>query len=492
MTTILEDSYHSLTNSKSMLIILVLILVGVTFFTTLNGVLSYIFGSYKETPILILIIFVIVIFFMQAYLLFRSTSHIVDFRKNNIKKNIAWFFIWAFTFLFSATFSYTFYYDKLSADEHGKNIIKQQITGVVANAQKYLDSFETVKNKMNALAEYSKNTAIKERDKGGTCEGDRSPPGRTGPRMRYRLKDREIFNLQADKVLGLHKKVSNEIRSIRKKQQDFINNIIKTIPELEQKFNDTVRKLNTYNQHPDLYRVKTNLSKRQGKNRKTDGVNSNGNVILCRDDYIDDAINSILLLLESLPSINSVALFDRTNRTELQNRVFEVFLSPFQTNLKNKKNNFGKYDYIALALGFLVETLLLIITYLLHRSDTSYPTNRNGYIGDWFSSTDAIYLQKNLKIKKQDLINVMKSAKKHQTGYMIILETKDDFNPIINVLDRKGLFSKKLNAIEFGSLDKRIQKLEDYEASMIVNIYFSYDKIWTDYRLSLDHLKDNL
>ena len=491
MSTFLESSYHRLTNSKNMLIILVYVFVAVTFFTTFNGVVSYIFGSWDKASMLSLVIFGIVLFCIQAYLLLRSTYHVIEFRNNGFFKNVSWFLIWVFTFVFSATFSYTFYYDKLSADAHGKRVIEQQINIVVANAEKYLQSFEDVATEMNDLSNYSQNTAQKEEKKGGTCEGDRSPPG-PGPRIRYRQKDQRIFRLQAMKVSQLHTKVGQEIKLFQQQKQKFSKNIITTIPELEQAFNASVARLNTYNsQHPVLVGVLNKLNNHYGRNRKTDGMNSNGTSIYCLDSHINQSINEVKQRLNAIQPIDNVALFDRSNRRELQNRVVEVFLSPFQSASKASKNDFNKYDYIALALGFLVESLMFVITFILHNGDNSYPVNKHGYIGEWFSSVDAKQLQERLQVEKQDLIQVMSSARKHQLGYFIIADIEHDFCPIINALDRKGLFTKKLNAIEFGSLDKKIQRLEYHKDDKMVNLYFSPNKMWMDYRMSLDHLRDN-
>lgn len=465
--------------------------VAVTFFTTFNGVVSYIFGSWDEVSVWSLLVFGLVLFCVQAYLLLRSTYHVIEFRKNGFLKNVSWFSIWVFTFIFSATFSYTFYYEKLSADAHGNQVIKQQINMVVANAEQYLSSFETIKVKMNKLSTYSQRKAKEEFDDGGTCEGDISPPG-PGPRIRYRKEDKRIFLQQAQQVSNLHKKISKEIELFRQQKNKFTKKIITTIPELEEAFNSSVTRLNTYNsQHPVLVDVLNKLNKHHGRNRKTDGINSNGTIIYCRDSRIDQSINDVKSRLNAFQAIDKVALFDRDNRRELQNRVIEVFLSPFQSDSKADKNNFNKFDYLALALGFLVESLMFLITFILHNDDNSYPTNRHGYIGEWFSSFDAKLLQENLKINKYDLMKIMYSAKKHQLGYMIITDVNHDFLPVINALGRKGLFTKKLNSVEFGSLDKKIKKLEDYSDDKLVNLYFSPNNIWTDYRMSLDHLRDN-
>lgn len=487
--SVLENSYHRMTNSKKMLIFLVYLFVTVTFFTTFNGVISYIFGSVDETSMPNLIIFGAVLFCLQAYLLLRSTYHVIEFKNNTLLKSFLWLIIWVFTFVFSATFSYTFYYDKLSADAHGKRVINQQIDVVVNNAEKYLLSFDSIKSQMDELSTYSRKKATEEKTKGKTC-GDNSPPG-PGPRIRYRLKEEKVFQEQAIKVSKLHAQILKEIEIFRLQKQKYANKKINTIPRLQQAFNLSVARLNAHNdQHPTLISVSNKLIEHSGGNRKTDGINADGSQIFCSDYHIDQSIMEIRKQLRILKPIPKVILFDRSNRRELQNRVVEVFLSPFKNTSKEKNNDFNKYDYIALALGFLVETLMFIITLILHSGDNNYPANRFGYIGEWFSSQDAEQLKSRLHINKNELMQVMYSARKLQSGYIIIKDINLDFCPIINALDRKGMFSKKLNAIEYQSLPSKMKKFEQYDDKKLVNLYFSPNRVWEDYRLSLTHLKD--
>lgn len=487
--TILQDSYYSFVNSKNMLVILVYVFVIVTFFTTFNGVISYIFGSIDNTPLVSLIIFGVVLFCLQAYLLLRSTYHVIEFRKNSLVKNVIWLLIWLFTFTFSATFSYTFYYDRLSAEAHGQRVIAQQIDVVVSNAEKYLQSFDAAKAQMNDLAKYSNDTASIEGSKGGTC-GDKSPPG-PGPRIRYRLEDKIVFQEQANKVSQLHSQVVKEIEQFKLQQKRFLNKKIKTIPELQAAFNASVRRLNSFNeQHPVLLEVSRNLAVRTNGNRKTDGQNKDGSSIFCFDKHIDNTVAAIQRQFKRFKAIPKVTLFDRNNRRELQNRVVEVFLSPFQKTSENNENEFSKYDYIALGLGFLIETLMFVITLILHSTEKGYPTNRFGYIGERFSSKDALRLKEYLNVDKQDLMRVSFKAKKHQLGYFIVNETKDDYCPILSALDRQGLFNKKINAVRFKTLPKKVRELEQLDDEDMVNVYYSPNTAWTDYSLSVTHMKE--
>ena len=272
-----------------MLVILVFVFLAVTFITTLNGVVSYIFGSMKNASALQLITFGIVLLFFQAYLLLRSTYHVIEFKNNSLSKNLAWFPIWIITFIFSAAFSYTFYYNILSADAHGKRVINQQINQVLHNADKYLSSFSSIKNQMDDLSDYSNLKASEEDKKGGTC-GDWSPPG-PGPRIDYRLDEQKEFKELAKSISHLHTKVQKEINFFQEQNQKYINKKIKTIPELEQAFNRSVTILNTYNEkHPVLKDFSNKLNKHSGKNRKTKGVNSNKTPIFCKDTHITKVI----------------------------------------------------------------------------------------------------------------------------------------------------------------------------------------------------------
>lgn len=471
-----------------MLIASVYVFLAVTFFTTFNGVVSYIFGSTENASLLQLIIFAIVLLFLQAYLLLRSTYHVIEFKNNSFSTNIAWFPIWFTSFIFSAAFSYTFYYNILSADAHGQRVINQQINQVIYNADEYLSSFSSIKKKMDDLSDYSNKKAIEEDKKGGTC-GDWSPPGK-GPRINYRLDEQKKFKKQAKNISSLYAKVQKEITLFKEKKQKYTNKKIKTIPELELELNQSVATLNTYNEnHPVLKVFSKELSKHSGKKRKTTGINSDGSPIFCKDLHITKSIKEIKQKLKNLKIIPNIALFDHTNRKELQNRVIEVFLSPFQNSLSKQDNDFDTKDYIALALGFFIETLMFIISFILH-SNTHYSTNHYGYVGEHFSSQDVSELQKLLNVDKKALTNVMLSAKKHQSGYFIIIDTATTFCPVIDTLDCRGLFTKILIAVPFNSLQKRLREMDPQYAEKIVNVYFSPNKIWTDYRMSLSHFKE--
>lgn len=485
----LYNLYHGFVRSKNTLVILVFLFASITYMTTFKGVITYIFGSIDETPVLYLVIYAVVLLGLQMFLLIISTFQIIGFRKNTFISNLIWLPIFLFVFTFSATFSYTFWFDQLSADAHATRVLTQQVNKVEMNVEEYLNAFNDINNEMMALASYSNETAKTETDKGGTC-GDGSPPG-DGPRKDYRLQDADVFTQQAKKVAAVNKQIKAVFNQFKQQKLRFDNGEITRIPDLEEMLNRSVVKLNRFNsKHTVIVSVLKKLKARSHNNRFTGSIDKQGNPIFCKDTHIDDTVDTIKQKIASLKPTSEVKLFDRANRRELQNRVVEVFMSPFLSKAERENNNFSVYDYIALALGFLIETLLFVISVALHNGDNSYHIDRYGYVGTWFTSHDALQLKKMLRQDKDSFYEVINSAKKHQLGHYILTASGETINPIIYALDKRKLFNKKLNGVQFKHLPKKIKSLEQYADEDRVNLYYSPNKKWGDFCLSVTHMQE--
>lgn len=484
----LETLYRWFTHSRFLLYILIFVFVGVTYFTTLNGIIGYVFGSWEAASLVQLISFSIVILCVQAYLLLRSTRQVIEFRQNGFLKNIVWFALWIFTFFFSAIFSYTFYYDLLSADAHSDQVIKQGINKVVGNADRYLSDFESAKSEMDKLAVYSAETALVEEKQGGTC-GDQSPPGK-GPRIRYRQKEEQVFQEQAQKIASLRTLVNQEISRFKQHARDFESKKITSTSELEEAFNTSIVRLNSYgSDNSTIKGVLARLQEHYRQNRNTGGVGSDGLAIFCPDREIDNTIDDIKSRFDAIPTIESVTLFDRTDRRQLQNRVIEVFYSPFASEGEQQNQQFSRNDYMALGLGFLLEILMFLVTLVLHQGAQSYSTNKEGYIGEWFSSREALAMSERLALDVERLQAVDRKGIAMNSGFLLVVDAMNDNDSVLLALDRQGLFSQKAKAVPITKLPNDLQQLLQLNEVNLVNTYFSPWFIWQDVQLSLAHLR---
>ena len=485
----LEKTYQWFTHSRDLLYILVFVFVGVTYFTTLNGIIGYVFGSWESEAVSLLQLglFAMVILGLQAYLLLRSTRQVIEFRQHRLLKNVVWFVLWAFTFLFSATFSYTFYYDLISADTHSDQVIKQGIHDVVGNAERYLSDFESAKAEMDTLATYSAATAVIENQRGGTC-GDLSPPG-DGPRIRYRRQEEKVFWAQAQQLSGLQTLVHSEMGRFKQHARDFESGKITKVAELQRVFNASIVRLNGYGaDSPQVVGVLNQLQQHYRGNRNTGKLGRDGVAIRCPDPIIDKAIEGIKQRFAGLPAISPVTLFDRTDRRQLQNRVVDVFLSPFRAQTEQTQQ-FNRNDYIALGLGFLLEALMFLITLILHQGAKPYVTNKDGYIGEWFSSRDVRIFSERLSVDEGRLQAIDHKGHDLNTGFFLVVDADEVTDAVITVLEKQGLFTQQMKAVPVSTLPSGLQHFVPEGANRLVNTYYSPWYIWRDVRLSLSHLR---
>ncbi|WP_020560018.1 hypothetical protein [Thiofilum flexile] len=485
--------YESLVRSKHLQLVMIWVFVIITYLTTINGVIGYIFGSIKNASYLDILLFSVPLFFIQAFILIKATHEVFDWNNGFLLSKIIWLILLIFSFLFSAFFSYTFYYRLMSAEAYSNKILEEQINSIKNNIYSYNSSFSLVKDLMINLAEYSKNKADIEKKEGGTC-GDNSTP-KPGPRSRYRVNEEKVFTAQAKNIELLSKKVEEQNKLFLSYIKNYPSNDIKTINQLEEKMNQTVNTLNNFNEsNPTIESTHQTLNEHYKENRKTNEKNKEGVIIACPDSEIDNKIDIIFKSFKALPMLEKVKLFDQTNTRELQERVFDIVASLTSKETNDDSTKFTINDYIALILGFLVEILIISISFIYHRENKNYIRldRRGNYKGKFFSTKDFIDINNTLNCSINSIKSEINSAHQLDKG-VIIVKSKDDDNHIVRLLKIKTPSEEFHNISYKKTLPDFIGKMEsnisDNEGKL-VSVYFFPRMVWRDIELSFQHLND--
>lgn len=437
-------AYENLTRSKQLQLLMIGVFVLITYIATLNGVMGYILNirSITEASLLQTIAFAIPLFFVQAYLLVKSTHELLEWHNNFFLMKILYLIIFIFSFMFSAFFSYTFYYRLISAEAHSNKVLQEQVKKIKDDVFIYKTSFLSAKDAMNELAKYSLEKSIEENNKGFTC--DPNVGKGNGPRKRYRESEKDIFSNQADKISKLYEKVNANEKSFSKYIDDFFSTKEMTIKNLEKKMNEDVNGFNKLGKlNFEVQNIADVLNDHYGLNRKIPKAQQSDLDLFCPDSVIDTSIKNIQIKLDSLPKIESVKLFDQSNTKALQERVFDVVVSLFSAN--NNKQDFTINDYFAFILGVIIECLIVATSFLYHNENGSHVrlNSKNQYKGKYFSTTKLVNIETALNVTPEQIKNIIKSAYQLNDGVIIPFPNKinsindDNERNIILFLKRK-------------------------------------------------------
>ena len=366
-----KDLFSRLFAHKAQVFILLflLILSAISFYTTYDGLIRFSYGSFEQTPKVFVIVLFLFVTVLQGMLLFAlyQMVHSLFFIK------ILWLTVYLVTMGVSVFFSYSFYYNLFRADSYAYDNFSSQLNHIKKSAINYQDSFLRIKQDTEKLADYSRRKAEEERQHGGTC-GYISPPN-SGPRSRYRDKEARIFTALSSDISDLYSDVSADIRKLE--------DLVKTFDEqsedteaIQEKMNKVVIALNSYRSSGKVLNLNTTIRDHIYEKRKTDSLDSLGYAIACPDENIDIKGTTIIKQINVLPDVTEVELFDPNSDREVLSRALSVFMSipkallpdsllerflPSKTILATDATKITPLDYAPLLLGGLIDLFIFIV-----------------------------------------------------------------------------------------------------------------------------------
>ncbi len=390
-------------SSRIILILLIILLSIVSFYTSFDGLKQFAFAS-KESPSHVgIVIIAVLVLSIQLFLVY--SLHRVA-KTKQLKTRVAWLLPYLLTMLISVFFSYGFYYKLFRADGYAKDKFIEQLSSASNNAQKYLEAFEAIQEGGDQLKAYSLKRSNEEKQFGGTC-GDHSPPGK-GPRQLFRLQEAEKFNYIAENIKPLTQKVKSEIEELKKAIASYSPNI-KDLAGFQRKLNDLVHRINANNTSFVLSYTKQAIRSRIGKNRENIIAENIG----CPDDTISNSGNVMLQNITHLPVLKEIKLFNPNNDKEVLTRALQVFKSVprIVSNLifsdaqaskpvsgEKSKLILKKADFMPMILGAVIDFMLLIIGFTNGIQSRKDNWLSPAYEGEFFSALDARRIKNNTNL----------------------------------------------------------------------------------------------
>ena len=361
---------YLLTNKPHAFILLFLLVLScISFYTTYDGLIRFSYGSFEQTPAVFVVVLFLFVTVLQGMLLFS----LYEMLHSRFALKILWLFVYLVTMGVSVFFSYSFYYNLFRADSYAFDNFSSQLTEIKKSALNYQDSFLHIRNDTEKLANYSRRRAEEERQRGGTC-GYMSPP-KSGPRSRYRDKEAKIFTALSSDISDLYDEVSTDIRKLEglvkayTEQKD-------TTDDVQDQMNKMVQKLNRYKESGKVSNLTSTLRDHMYDRRKTDGKDSLGYAIACPDENIDIKGTAIVKQVGILPLVQDVELFDPDSDREVLSRALTVFMQipkailpgAWLDKLFSKKSQaevdatkITSLDYAPLLLGGLIDLFIFIV-----------------------------------------------------------------------------------------------------------------------------------
>ncbi|HIO93170.1 MAG TPA: hypothetical protein EYG68_10070 [Leucothrix mucor] len=355
--------------ARTFIVLFLLVLSSISFYTTYDGLIRFSYGSFEQTPQVFIVVLFLFVSVLQGMLLFS----LFEMLRTRILLKFTWLIVYVVTMGVSVFFSYSFYYNLFRAESYAFDNFSVQLSRVKNSALDYQDAFKSVQVNTNKLADYSRDKAEEEREKGGTC-GYASAPN-SGPRSRYRDKEDRIFKALSSDITGLYTDVSNDIIKLEGLVDQFNLKKMST-DDIQNEMNRIVQRLNGYKSNGNILNLTSTLRSHMYEGRVTDGIDPSGSPITCPDDNIDIKGTGIIKQVEVLPEVNEVKLFNPNSEKAVLSRALTVFMqipkaivpNSWLTNIFGKKTvenaeatKISAIDYAPLFLGGLIDLFIFIV-----------------------------------------------------------------------------------------------------------------------------------
>ena len=355
--------------ARVFILIFLLVLSSISFYTTYDGLIRFSYGSFEQTPQVFIVVLFLFVAVLQGMLLFS----LFEMLRTRILLRITWLIVYVVTMGVSVFFSYSFYYNLFRAESYAFDNFSSQLLRVKNSALDYQDAFKAIQQDTSKLAQYSRDKAEEERERGGTC-GYVSAPN-SGPRSRYRDKEDRVFKALSSDITSLYDSVSEDITLLEKMVDQFNQKKLST-DDIQNEMNRTVQRLNGYKANGNVLNLKTTLRAHMYEGRVTDGLGPNGVPITCPDDSIDIKGTGIIKQVEVLPRVKEVKLFNPDSEKEVLTRALTVFMQipkaiipdSWLAGMFGKKNvenadatKITSVDYAPLFLGGLIDLFIFIV-----------------------------------------------------------------------------------------------------------------------------------
>lgn len=351
------------------ILIFLLVLSCISFYTTYDGLIRFSYGSFDKTPGVFVVVLFLFVTVLQGMLLFS----LFELLRSRIYLKVLWLIVYIVTMGVSVFFSYSFYYNLFRAESYAFDNFSSQLNRVKDSAQDYQDAFSQIKADTVKLADYSRKRAEEERQFGGTC-GYKSAP-KAGPRSRYRDKEERVFTALSNDITDLNEKVSADILQLEELVKKYLKDDQAT-DNIQNSMNKIVQRVNGYQENGKLLNLNATLREHMYEKRKTDGNHADGVPITCPDDNIDIKGTSILKQIGVLPQVSDVELFDPDSDHQVLGRALTVFMQipkailpdafleqfiPKKTSEEAEATKITNLDYSPLILGGLIDLFIFIV-----------------------------------------------------------------------------------------------------------------------------------
>ncbi|MCK5809643.1 MAG: hypothetical protein KAH00_01065 [Cocleimonas sp.] len=488
--------------ARTFIMLFLLVLSCISFYTTYDGLIRFSYGSFEQTPQVFIVILFLFVSVLQGMLLFSLFEMI----RSRIVLKFTWLTVYIVTMGVSVFFSYSFYYNLFRADSYAFDNFSAQLLRVKNSALDYKDAFKMVQIDTNKLADYSRDKAEEEREKGGTC-GYISPPN-SGPRSRYRDKEDRVFRALSKDITGLYESVSKDITQLETLMDKFNQRKMST-DDIQNEMNRAVQRLNAYQSNGNILNLKTILRSHMYEGRVTNGIDSTNSPITCPDDNIDIKGTGILKQVAALPQVKEVKLFNPDSEKEVLTRALTVFMSipkaivpdSWLTSMFGKKSveqadatKISSIDYAPLFLGGLIDLFIFIVGLADGIENQRRNWGDRRYKGRYISIKDIpSFAQVGNGYLFMD--NFRKHIYRRRTGtYLVIPSTLDKLTPeqrgvldLAEALESSKMLGKpKSLNVEFAQLHKGIKaSLIDVYEDAEQRIYTRYllpKKFWNEFQ----------
>ncbi len=496
--TLLDPQY-------SLNITIVLLLSVVSFYTSFDGLRHYMFGNDSENASgALLLLLAFLVFLIQLLLivaLMRLTQRI------SLGNKISMLMLYLIAMGLSVFLSYSYWYQAIQADNYAYNNFNTQLDDSLSDVGVYQDTFSSIKKIATELAEYSQETALLEKNRGGTC-GDNSSPG-AGPRLALRNSEETLFTLMNSDISLLNDEVAHKINKLDSIRYGYSPDA--NIQELQQAMNVVIAEVNRYKQNPDLIKAKQQLKVHSGENRETLSTVLNGShrTVSCPDAIITQKSQRLLARINSLPVLKNIRLFNSQDYREVMGRALTVFLvipTKVKSLLFSNSNEVSETeksaeavkssDFTPLILGVMIDLIIFFVGY----GNGKYSQQRNylsgKYHGQHFSVTDAININDVYSI---DALRENLQWYHHQLGrkHLIIIPSdayrqSEDVNKrnlvsLMESLLANHRISLQALRVPFDTLPKNMRRrFSNLPNNTLFEFYYTTEEQWFDLQKSLE------
>jgi uncharacterized protein with PQ loop repeat len=454
----------------------------------------------------LLLLLAFLVFLVQLLLivaLMRLTQRI------SFSNKVSMFMLYLIAMGFSVFLSYSYWYQAIQADNYAYHNFNTQLDDSLSDVRVYQDTFSSIKKIATDLAEYSQETALLEKRRGGTC-GDNSSPG-AGPRLALRNSEEKLFTLMDSNISLLHDEVAQKINKLDSIRYGYSPNA--NIQELQKAMNAVIAEVNRYKQNPDLINAKRQLKIHSGDNRETLSTlyNNSTRNVFCPDAVITQKSQQLLSRIDALPVLKNIRLFNSQDHREVMARALKVFLvipstlknlifTSTENNIEIEKEKSAEAvksgDFTPLILGVMIDLIIFFVGY----GNGKYSQQRNylsgKYHGQHFSVIDAIKINRSYYI---DSLRETLQWYHHKLGrrhYLII--PSDTYRQSENIEKRtlvslmesllaNGRLSLWSPRVQFDTLPKNMQRrFSDLPKDTLFEFYYMTQEQWFDLLQSLE------